>query len=390
MATKLPSLETMIGQLVALPSVSSVQPALDQPNAAVSDLLANWLDGLGFEVDLQPVPERPGKTNLIARRGAGRGGLVLAGHTDTVPFDEGRWNSDPFTLKASDGHLYGLGTADMKAFLAIAVRAAARHADADFQAPLIILGTADEESSMSGARALAGDEATLGRYAVIGEPTAMRPVYRHKGILMEAIRLTGRSGHSSNPALGRSALEGMLEVADELRTLRAEWADTYRDSSFEVAVPTLNFGHVRGGDNPNRICADCELHIDVRLNPGMTTRAVRQTLAERVRARLAGSDLGIEFATLFEGVDPLEGKPDGHLLHSCRDLTDESPATACFGTEGPFLEALGLETVVMGPGRIEVAHQPDECLEVAAIDRCKDVLDGLIHRYCVQKQETGT
>ncbi len=383
MSKNLPDLDSMIRALVAAPSVSSVRPDLDQPNQAVCELLAGWLEHVGFDVSLLPVPGRPGKVNLVARRGAGPGGLLLAGHTDTVPYDEGRWQHDPFELRRDGDRLTGLGVADMKGFLAIALRAAARHADARLAAPLVLLATADEESSMSGARALLDDDPGLGRYAVIGEPTAMRPVYRHKGVLMEGIRLAGRSGHSSNPALGISALEGMLAVADELKRLRAEWAERYPDPAFEVTAPTLNFGHIRGGDNPNRICAECELHVDVRLNPGMTAAGTRAELRHRVTQRLAGSGLTVAFDALFDGVDPLAGDPDGRLLAACRHLSGEAPATACFGTEGPFLEALGLETVVMGPGRIEVAHQPDECLELAAVARCADVLDELIGRFCV-------
>ena len=389
MPKNLPDLESMIAALIATPSVSSVRPDLDLPNRPVCELLAGWLEDVGYDVTLLPVPGRPGKVNLVARRGAGPAGLLLAGHTDTVPFDEGRWRHDPFEVRREGDRLTGLGVADMKGFLAVAVQAAARHANARLQAPLVLLATADEESSMSGARALLTEDPNLGRYAVIGEPTAMHPVYRHKGVLMEGIRLEGRSGHSSNPALGVNALEGMFEVADELRRLRAEWAERYPDPAFEVAVPTLNFGHIRGGDNPNRICADCELHVDVRLNPGMTAAGARAELRRRLRHRLEGSGLTLSFDALFDGVDPLAGRADGPLLADCRHLSGEAPATACFATEGPFLEALGLETVIMGPGRIEVAHQPDESLELAQAERCGEVLDGLIGRFCIRPGTDG-
>jgi acetylornithine deacetylase len=85
-----------IRQLIAIPSVSSVSPQFDQSNRPVVDLLANWLEDAGFAVRIEPLPEQPDKANLIATLGAGPGGLVLAGHTDTVPFDAGRWRYDPF------------------------------------------------------------------------------------------------------------------------------------------------------------------------------------------------------------------------------------------------------------------------------------------------------
>ncbi len=381
MSTATPDLETMIAELVALPSVSSVQPALDSSNQDVCARLAGWLEDLGFDVSLQPVPERHQKFNVLARLGQGEGGLVLAGHTDTVPWDETGWSSDPFAARRLDDRVYGLGTADMKSFLALAVNAARGLDATKLRAPLTILATADEESTMSGARALAADGRAPGQYALIGEPTGMQPVFQHKGVLMEGIRILGKSGHSSNPALGRNALEGMLEVIVVLRNLQAEFADRYRQPAFQVPEPTINLGYIRGGDNPNRICAECELHVDVRLNPGMTVKATRALIRERVQQRLAGSDLKVEFLTLFEGVDPLRGQ-DGDLLHACEAATT-SRQSVCFCTEGPYLQSLGMETVIMGPGSIDQAHQPDEYLSLGQAQTCSRVLDELIHRFCV-------
>ncbi|HCB14772.1 MAG TPA: acetylornithine deacetylase, partial [Gammaproteobacteria bacterium] len=189
-----------IQQLIATPSVSSVSPQFDQSNRPVIDLLAGWLEDLGFAVRIERLPEQPDKANLIATLGSGPSGLVLAGHTDTVPFDAGRWRFDPFGGVIADERIYGLGSTDMKSFLALAIEAAREFATHALHQPLVILATADEESSMHGARALAAAGQPLGRHAVIGEPTGLQPVRMHKGILMEAIRLEGRSGHSSNPA----------------------------------------------------------------------------------------------------------------------------------------------------------------------------------------------
>src|SRR5687768_8174464 len=143
-----------IARLVARPSVSSAAPGWDQSNRGVIDELASWLDDAGFRVEVLPLPQNPEKANLLATLGAGEGGLVLAGHTDTVPYDASRWTSDPFTLRESDGKLYGLGTTDMKAFFALALEAAEGLDARKMKAPLIFMATADEESSMDGARAL--------------------------------------------------------------------------------------------------------------------------------------------------------------------------------------------------------------------------------------------
>ena len=113
-----------LGQLIATPSVSSTDPRWDQGNRGVIDLLAGWLADMGFRTEIQEFSPCGSKANLIATLGTGPGGLVLAGHTDTVPFDEGRWQSDPLSLVERDQRLYGLGSTDMKGFFPLAIAAA--------------------------------------------------------------------------------------------------------------------------------------------------------------------------------------------------------------------------------------------------------------------------
>jgi len=373
-----------IRQLIATPSVSSVSPQFDQSNRSVINLLANWLEDAGFAVRIETLAGWPGKANLIATLGSGPGGLVLAGHTDTVPFDAGRWRFDPFGGVIADERIYGLGSADMKSFLALAIAAAQEFATTDLRQPLVILATADEESSMCGARALAAAGQPLGRHAVIGEPTGLKPVRMHKGILMEAIRLEGRSGHSSNPALGVNALEGMHEVISELLRWRTELQARYRNPLFEVAVPTLNLGHIHGGDNPNRICADCELHIDIRPLPGMSLDGLREELHNRLRRRLVDGALKLSFLPLFPGIEAMETPASAMIVRTTEELTGAPAGVVGFGTEGPYLNALGMETVILGPGSVDCAHQPDEFLPLASIQPTLDILRGLIRRLCVQ------
>lgn len=379
-----PRLLSMLTELIATPSVSSVSPEFDQSNRPVIDLLAGWLEDLDFAVEVLPLASQPHKANLIATLGRGPGGLVLAGHTDTVPWDEGRWQHDPFTLSEDGGRLYGLGTSDMKGFFALAIEAAGRYRDADFQQPLILLATADEESSMDGAKALVEQGRPRARYAVIGEPTRGRPVHAHKGIMMEAIRLRGRSGHSSDPSLGVNALEGMHTVLGELLAWRGELQAAHRDELFKVPVPTLNLGHIHGGDNPNRICAACELHIDLRPLPGMSLAELRAVMQSRLSAALAGRGLELEIAPLIDGTEPMHTPQSSAIVRACEQLTGHSAEAVAFCTEGPYLNALGMDTVILGPGDIAQAHQPDEFLALDTLRPTVELLSRLIERFCLE------
>jgi len=236
---------------------------------------------------------------------------------------------------------------------------------------------------MSGARAMVKAGTRLGRYALIGEPTGLRPVNRNKGILMESIRVHGRSGHSSDPALGASALEGMHGVIAEIMELRAEMQQKVANPAFNVPVPTLNLGRIEGGDNPNRICAECELQVDLRLLPGMDPDVWRDRLRTRVSQCIDGSKLSVSFEELFGGVGAMETDAQSPIVQAVVEFSGEKPISVAFGTEGPFLTALGAETVVFGPGDVEQAHQPDEYIRIDRIEPTIDVLRRLIQRFCV-------
>jgi acetylornithine deacetylase len=378
-----PALLEMMQALIRTPSISSVSPEHDMSNRPVIDQLAAWLEDLGYTVDIQTIGEDSDKANLIATLGSGDDGLVLAGHTDTVPYDAGRWRFDPFKLTQADGRLYGLGTSDMKCFLAIAIEAARPVTARDLHRPLTLLATADEESSMHGAKALSAYGRRLGRFCVIGEPTNLRPVRSHKGIFMEAIRLRGRSGHSSDPRFGNSALDGMHAVIQELIGYRRELAEGFQNSAFDVPVPTLNLGYIHGGDNPNRICGDCELHIDLRSLPGMNVDELRENLRGRIAGVAARLGLQCEFHALFEGAPAMETPANSPIVELAEKLTGHASGAVAFGTEGPYLNAMGTETVILGPGDIAQAHQPDEYLALDRIEPTVELLRGLIKKICL-------
>ena len=382
----LPKFAHMLNQLVAEPSISSTTPDIDRSNLRVIEHLANWLDDLGFATELMPLPERPDKANLIATLGANGkehpGGLVLAGHTDTVPVDEALWRSDPFQLRDDNQRFYGLGSCDMKGFFPVALHAAAEFAGKDLAAPLTIVATSDEESSMAGARHLVASGRPKADYAIIGEPTGLQPIYAHKGVSMMTITVHGAAGHSSDPSLGNNALETMHTVMGALMSFRQELAEQHQHAGFTVNVPTLNLGCMRAGDNPNRICGHAELQIDLRLLPGMDSDAVHQQLEQRCQDAAAGSNTQLTVSTLYPPVPPFESPADGNLTKMLSELSDRTPGTVAFGTEAHFLQTLGMQTVVWGPGSIDQAHQPDEYLEHTHIQPAIDTLQKVIGRYC--------
>jgi acetylornithine deacetylase len=383
----LPSMKDQFAALIAAPSVSCTQPALDQSNRAVIDLLATWLGDLGFACDIQQVSL--GKFNLLASFGSGPGGLVLAGHSDTVPFDGALWQTDPLKLTEVDGRWVGLGSCDMKGFFALVIEAVQPLLDQPFKQPLLILATCDEESSMAGARALAAAGRPLGRAAVIGEPTGLKPIRLHKGVMMERINILGRSGHSSDPSLGHSALEAMHDAIAELKGLRQQWQGEYRNPQFSVPQPTLNFGCIHGGDNPNRICGQCSLEFDLRPLPGMDPQVLRAAIWQKLQPLAELHRVQIDYAPLFPEVPPFEQAADAELVRVAERLTGHRAEAVAFGTEAPYLQRLGCETLVLGPGDIACAHQPGEYLEMSRLQPTVRLLRQLVEHYCLTPHESG-
>lgn len=368
--------------LLSLPSVSSAHPDIDMSNLPVVHYLAELFGALGFDCELLPLPDAPHKANLIATLGKGPGGLVLSGHTDTVPFDEALWSTNPLQLTEKDQRLYGLGATDMKGFFAIVHEAVQIFRDAPLQAPLIVLATADEESSMDGARMLVKQGRPQARYALIGEPTGLKPINRHKGVMMERLRVQGRSGHSSNPALGINALESMHEMIAALLVFRRSLQQRYRNPLFDIDIPTMNLGVIHGGDNPNRICGHCSLEFDVRILPGMACDSLRAEIQALLAPIAERHGTPFEFTPLFPGVDAFANEHSDISL-ACARLTGHEPQGVAFATEAPFLQALGMDTVVLGPGSIDVAHQPDEYMALDQVQPCIDLIQALVRRYCL-------
>ena len=388
MTQAVPPLLAMMHELLSEISVSSTSAQWDTGNRQVIDKLAGWLNTLGFQCEVIPLQGKDGspstnKANLIATLGTGPGGLVLSGHTDTVPFNEERWDTNPLALTQRDNKLFGLGSTDMKGFFPIAIEAAKAFLDQPLKAPLIILATADEESSMDGARQLAALGKPKARFAVIGEPTSLKPIRMHKGMMMEAITIEGRAGHSSDPALGNNALEAMHIVMSDILAFREELQQRYQNPLFKVAVPTLNLACIHGGDNPNRICGQCELHFDLRALPGMNNDELHQELQQRIKPLAQRLKVNISLRSLVKNIQPFEQTADSSLVKFAEQLTGHAAESVAFATESPFMQQLGMDTIVMGPGSIDQAHQPNEFMALNQVQPAVDILKQLIGKFCL-------
>lgn len=384
MKSKLPTFIELYRQLVAIPSISSVDARRDLSNKTLINLLAEWLTTLGGKITIQPVPDSRHKFNLLATFGQGEAGLLLCGHTDTVPFDDGRWTKDPFQLTEYKDKLYGLGTADMKGFFAFIIDTL-RNVDIDqLQHPIYILATADEETTMAGARYFAATAEIQPELAIIGEPTSLRPIRAHKGHIANAIRITGQSGHSSDPEQGINAIELMNETISQLILLRNRLKTDYHNKAFDIPYPTMNFGHIYGGDAVNRICGCCELHIDIRPLPGLSLKNLDELLHAALKPIKHRWPDRLTIEELHPPIPGFECPINHNMVKIIENLLDKKAQTVNYCTEAPFIQTR-CPTLILGPGSIEQAHQPDEFIELKYVKPTIELLSQMISHFCLKK-----
>lgn len=378
----LPNFQQALHQLIANPSISATSASWDQSNLAVIELLATWFKDLGFDINIQQVPNTRNKYNLLAKLGSGSGGLLLSGHSDTVPFDEHGWDSDPFSIIDKNQKFYGLGTCDMKGFFAFILQVCKHLAVKDMKKPLYVLATADEETTMAGARFFIEQQLAKPDVAIIGEPTNLRPVNMHKGHMSHRISIKGKSGHSSMPTKGLNAIEVMYYVIENLMALKQDLAANYKNEAFTVVEPTINFGAIKGGDSANRICGDCYLDIDLRALPGIQDDELLHWLSEALKPVAQRYPGRVSMQELHASSPAFAEHKESDLINVAEQLSGHCCQAVNYATEAPFIQQLGCQTIVLGPGSIEQAHQVNEFLAFEQIKPTEQILLKFIHRYC--------
>jgi acetylornithine deacetylase len=368
--------------IIKIPSVSAFDAVLDMSNRPIIDLLSSYFSDFGFNISIHSVPAARNKFNMLARIGSGEGGLLLCGHSDTVPFDQGKWQQDPFSMVVSDNKLFGLGSCDMKGFFAFILEAIKDVPLQQLKKPLYILATADEETSMAGARLFAEQQLIKPDMAIIGEPTELKPIAKHKGHMAHTLSVTGKAGHSSDPDKGVNAIEIMHQAIGNLLDLKQQLAKQYRDDSFSVPQATLNLGHIHGGDGENRICGHCHLNFDLRAVPGLSDEEAISQI-DNVLAPVYSAYPGrLERSLMYPTAPSFACKNEHGIFELARQLTGFDPDNANYATEAPYINQLGCDTLVLGPGSIEQAHQPYEFISLDYVNPTVKVLQNMIKTVC--------
>lgn len=375
------SVKETLADLVAIDSVSS------RSNVDVTDYLARRCEAVGLSVNKFSYPDANGveKVNLVALSGTDSSStcppveLALVGHTDTVPYDP-NWR-EALQLTERDGKLFGRGSCDTKAFIAAMLTAVEMIDRGSLSRPLALVFTADEEIGLIGAKRLAEARALRARYAIVGEPTSLRPMRAGKGYCLAEIKITGREAHSAYPQLGRSAVFGAARLISALESIAKKLEDE-QHPAFDPAYTTLNVGLVQGGTAKNVIAGECRFTLEWRTIPGQAPERLLELLQAAIEAekrRDPEFSCEVDAARADAGFETSAGSEVVALLE---ELTGNSAGTVAFGTEAAQLTELGAEAVVMGPGDIRVAHRTGEFVPIAELEACVKILQQSIERLC--------
>ena len=368
----LPILETLVG--------------FDTTSRDSNLALVSWVEGwlAEFGVASHRIANADGdKANLLAVLGPAEtaGGLVLSGHTDVVPVDGQAWSSDPFRVTARDGRLHGRGTCDMKGFLALALAAAPEALARPLKRPLALAFSYDEEIGCFGAPSMIArlpEHMATPRAVIIGEPTSMQAVQGHKGIAVVNVVVRGHEAHSGLTHLGVSANAAAVRLMNSLVSLSEKLeAEGEADpgSNFLPKGATLTIGTIQGGTAGNILARECRFQFDLRTLPGMDPMAVlapfmaeAAAMDRALKARFPEAGVTVSTAAV---VPPLAPRPEDGAEALARALAgDNGPARAvAFAAEAGQFQQAGFPAVICGPGSIDQAHQPDEFIEIAQMER---------------------
>lgn len=370
-------------------------------NVAAVEILADRLDASGFETRVQSW--RDGdieKANLVACAGpAAAEGLVVSGHLDTVPWQaQPGWDRSALSLEVTDDRVYGRGTSDMKVFIAQAVAAARAIERSRLTRPLVLIFTADEEVGCLGAARLVPELTTLlgdrplPTLCWIGEPTSWQVFHAHKSFAAFDVKIRGRGGHSGLPTLGVNAIAVAGAVIAEIGRYQGELRDR-PSADFAAVFPeapyaTVNLGVITGGAALNMIAEECSIRLSTRALPDADPLEPYREIARRLAA-LDPRDPGspgrrAEISVGEPFVVPAMSSPRDTELERmlCDRLGQRSVRGALLGADGCRFQALGIHSLICGPGDFGEAHQPNESISRSAFEEGAEVIRSVVERLC--------
>ena len=370
----------LLATLVGFDTTSS------KSNLALIGFVEDYLQSHAIGSLRIPSPDGAKADLFVTIGGSGNGGIGLSGHSDCVPVEGQRWASDPFTLTARDGRLYGRGSCDMKGFLACALASVPLFKMRTLKEPVYLIISYDEEVGCTGVRPLIarlGKDFPRPRAIIVGEPTSMAVIDAHKRIDAYRTVVHGREAHSSLPALGVNAISVAAALVCELDRIGGAIPKKENDPHFEPPYSTISVGTIKGGTAGNIVPKNCEFQWQVRSLPSATPGEASGNLAAFAEKSLlpkmkqVTDEAAIETTALKSVPAFVAGSASEAVALALKLTGTEQTRAVSYTTEAGLFERAGFPSVICGPGDIAQAHAADEFVSIEQLDACMAFLAGL-------------
>ncbi|MGE6631632.1 peptidase [Bacillus sp. NPDC077027] len=380
----------------------------------VQHIVAEKLKSIGFETEMwepdgeelikhpffySPRQSFEGSPNVAGRRrGKGKGkSILLNGHVDVVPEgDHKQWTYPPYSGHIVNGRLYGRGATDMKGGnVSLLLALEAFHAlDITLKGDVIFHSVVEEESGGAGTLSaiLKGYTADA---AIIPEPSHMKIFPIQQGSKWFRLHVKGRAAHGGTRYHGVSAIEKshvVLSHVAELEALRNERITEPLFKDIPIPVP-INIGKIEGGDWPSSVADLVLLEGRLGIMPGETVQQAEEEF-EKYIATLDQKDdwfkkhqVEVEWfgarwlPSSIETNHPLVEL----LMEQYAEVAGQPPKieAAPWGTDGGLLSHVAnIPVIVFGPGTTELAHYPNESIDLQHVMEAAEMIAGTIVKWC--------
>jgi acetylornithine deacetylase len=354
-------------------------------NLPMVEYIRDYLQSVGVASTFVYNPEKT-KANLFAtlpgEGGVMQGGIVLSGHTDVVPVDGQKWDSDPFTMVEKDGKLHGRGACDMKGFLAVVLALTPQFLSMKRAKPVHYAFSFDEEVGCTGVPYLANYLKERGFKAdacIIGEPTDMRVYVGSKGFTQWNVKVNGKAIHSSMALMNTScnAIEYAAQIITKVREIALDLKKNGRqDPGHDCPFPCMTTALVSGGNAVNTVPAECSFIITVRIADTQTSKDIEERMKKYVEDNVLPAmreeypQAAVEIHNAVS-MPAFNGREDSKLTKQALKLCKHTQTYKTGGgTEGGyFQDILNIPTVVVGPGPGAMAHLPNEYVLVDQMEK---------------------
>jgi len=349
---------------------------------AAAEIISDELGRSGVDCRIDSWGQNRANFNAQIKSNGRKGGLLFLCHLDVIAASEKGWKHLPFAGVESNGKIYGRGSVDMKGGITAAVTAIREIVDSGvkLEGDIIFFAAAGEETDSCGTRRFISDfNNRLPKIAgvVVPEPTDFEVVTAHRGILWLEVKTFGKAAHSSTPELGVNAITSMKSLLAELENYEIQFQPHKLLGKCSMSVNTIT-----GGKEINVVPDKCSIGIDIRTLPRQNHQEIISDF-EKIFAKLKQKNPRFEASVfIVREVGALETDSGCDFVRDFCSVVGASETKAVgFATDGPYFASLGAPVVIFGPGKPQLAHKPDEYIDIADVGKAVEYYKKVILKF---------